>query len=179
MTTNNNSATWAIVILIGLMLLLAFRSVFFVLPFGFFTGASHVFRDAGRSIGGLFGFIPLVFMPLALLALWVLVLVWVYRDAQRRGRNGLLWALLVLIGNVIGLIIYLIIRNESVARPQAPCCEKCPSCGNPVGVGFTYCPHCGRPIKAVCPACKKPVEAGWKVCPNCGASLDAGKPEQA
>jgi hypothetical protein len=179
MTTNNNSATWVVVILVGLMLLLAFRSIFFVLPFGIFPGISHVFRDAGRSLGGVFGFFPLMLMPLALVALWIFVIVWVYRDAQRRGMNGLLWALLVLIGNAVGLIIYLIVRNEQAVRPQAACCEKCPSCGQPVGSGFTYCPHCGRPIKAVCPACGKPVQAGWKVCPNCGASLDAGKPEQA
>ena len=93
--------------------------------------------------------------------------------------NGLLWALLVFIGHVIGLIIFLIIRNESAVRTQAACCEKCPNCGKPVGAGFTYCPHCGRPMKLVCPSCKKQVEAGWKVCPNCGASLDPGKTEQA
>lgn len=179
MTTNNNTATWALVILIGLLALLALRSIFFVLPFGFFPGVAEVFRGAGHSIGGVFRFIPLMLLPLALLALWVFVCVWVYRDAQRRGMNGLLWALLVFIGHVIGLIIFLIIRNESAVRTQAACCEKCPNCGKPVGAGFTYCPHCGRPMKLVCPSCKKPVEAGWKVCPNCGASLDPGKTEQA
>jgi hypothetical protein len=179
MTTNNNGATWAIVILIGLMLLLAFRSIFFVLPFGLFPGVTHVFRDAGQSLGGFFRFIPFVFMPLALLALWVFVIVWVYRDAQKRGMNGLLWALLVLIGNIVGLIIYLIIRNEASLRVQAPPGEKCPSCGKQVGTGFAYCPHCGRPMRAVCPSCKKPIDAGWKVCPNCGTGLDPGKTEQA
>lgn len=179
MTKNNNAATWAMIILIGFLLLVAFRSIFFVLPFGFFPGVAHVFRDAGHSIGGAFSFIPFMFMPLALAALWIFVLVWVYRDAQGRGMNGLLWALLVLIGNVVGLLIYLIVRNEQVKRPQAACCEKCPSCGTEVRTGYTFCPSCGKPTKAVCPSCKKPVQPEWKVCPHCGASLDPGRTEQA
>lgn len=183
MTTNNNHATWALVILIGLVLLFAFRSIFFVLPFGLFPGVSHVFRDAGHSLGGVFRFIPFMFMPLALMALWVFVIIWVYRDAESRGMSGILWALLVLIGNVVGLLIYLIVRHEmpvrradaSAAAPAA----SCPGCGKPVAAGYAYCPCCGRTSKAVCPSCKKPVETDWKVCPFCGANLDAGKAEHA
>jgi len=179
MTNNNNSATWAVVILIGLMLLLAFRSLFFVLPFGFFPGVANVFRGAGHAFDGWWGrFIPFGLFPLALLALWIYVIVWVYRDAEKRGMNGLLWALLVLIGNLIGLIIYLIIRNEAAVRSAAPPAAKCPGCGNSLGPGYAYCPHCGRPVKAACPACKKPVQADWKVCPSCGAGLDPGRTEQ-
>jgi hypothetical protein len=179
MTTNNNTATVALVILVGLLALLAFRSIFFVLPFGFFPGVAHIFRSAGHSISGVFSFFPLVLLPLALLALWIFVCLWVYRDAEGRGMNGLLWALLVFIGHIIGLIIYLIVRSERAARPQAVCCEKCPSCGTEVRTGFTFCPHCGKPMKAVCPNCKKPVQAEWKVCPHCGATLGASKSEQA
>jgi hypothetical protein len=183
MTTNNNHATWAMVILIGLLLLLAFRSIFFVLPFGFFPGLSHVFRDAGHSLGGWPGIVPLAILPLVLMALWIFVIVWVYRDAERRGMSGILWALLVLIGNVVGLLIYLIMRHEMPIRRAdtgaTSAAECCAGCGKPVGAGHAYCPSCGRPRKAVCPSCKKPVEADWKVCPFCGASLDAGKPEQA
>lgn len=180
MPNNNNTATWALVILAGLLALLAFRSIFFVLPFGFFPGVAHVFRDAGHSIGGVFGFFPLMVLPLALLALWIFVCVWVYRDAQQRGMNGVLWALLVFIGHVIGLIIYLIVRSERAARPQASATpiEKCPNCGTEVRTGYAFCPHCGKPMKAVCPNCKKPVQPEWKVCPHCGTSLDPGRTEQ-
>ena len=76
MTTNNNTATWALVILIGLLALLALRSIFFVLPFGFFPGVAEVFRGAGHSIGGVFRFIPLMLLPLALLALVLYPIVW-------------------------------------------------------------------------------------------------------
>ncbi len=181
MPNHNNTATWVLIVLAGLLFLLAFRSIFFVLPFGFLPGAAHVFREAGHAVGGAFTFFPVVLLPLALLALWIFVCVWVYRDAQGRGMNGVLWALLVFIGHVIGLIIYLIVRSERAARPQAPaaCCVKCPSCGTEVGAGYAFCPHCGKPMKAVCPSCKKPVQAEWKVCPYCGANLDQGKTEQA
>jgi hypothetical protein len=113
------------------------------------------------------------------MALWIFVIFWVYRDAESRGMSGILWALLVFIGNVVGLIIYLIVRNEQGRRPQPPPAEKCPSCGQTVGPGFTFCPHCGAKLKPVCPGCGKPVDRTWKVCPNCGASLDPGKTEQA
>jgi hypothetical protein len=182
MTTKNNGATWVIVILVVLMLLVAFRSIFFVLPFGFFPGMVRVFRDMGHGMadmGGFFGFLPLTVLPLLLMALWIFVIFWVYRDAESRGMSGILWALLVFIGNVVGLIIYLIVRNEQGRRPQPPPAEKCPSCGQTVGPGFTFCPHCGAKLKPVCPGCGKPVDRTWKVCPNCGASLDPGKTEQA
>ncbi len=121
----------------------------------------------------------MIVFPIALLALWIYVIVWVYRDAERRGMNGLLWALLVLVGNIVGLIIYLIIRSETLGKPREPATEKCPSCGNGVTPGFVYCPGCGANLKPVCPGCQKPVERSWKVCPACGTNLDPGKTEQA
>jgi hypothetical protein len=183
MSTSNNGKTVVLVILVVIILLFAFRSIFFVLPFGIFPGISHSFRDAAESIWTVTGFsllrLPMLLLPLALLALWIYVIVWVYRDAERRGMNGLLWALLVLVGNIVGLIIYLIIRSETLGRPRVESTEKCPGCGTGIARGFTYCPHCGAPLKPVCPGCRKPVDGGWKICPNCGTGLDAGKTEQA
>ncbi|MEN6312161.1 MAG: zinc ribbon domain-containing protein [Acidobacteriota bacterium] len=188
MTANNNNAfVWIVVALIGLMLVLAFRSIFFVLPFGAAPGISHVIRDTGHSMwwAGTSSIVKmaLILLPLALLALWVYVLLWVYHDAEKRGMSGILWALLVFVGHVIGLIIYLIMRSEKPVRKAetgpAPAAECCPGCGKPVAAGHVFCPACGRPRQTVCPACKKPAEAGWKVCPYCGTGLDSGKSEQA
>jgi len=184
MTTSDNGKNVALVILVVILLLFAFRSILFVLPFGIIPGLSHVVRDAGGSIWnhtgfGLFRFIPLMIFPLALFVLWIFILIWVYRDAERRGMNGLLWTLLVLVGNVIGLIIYLIVRSESVNRPPTASAEKCPNCGNTLGPGFTYCPHCGASLKPVCPNCKKTIDKAWKVCPNCGTPLGGGGTQQA
>lgn len=42
--------------------------------------------------------------------LWIFVLVWVYRDAKRRGKSGVLWVLVVLFLGLLGLIIWVLIR---------------------------------------------------------------------
>lgn len=53
---------------------------------------------------------------LAIVAVWIAICVWVYRDATRRGaENAVLWLLLVIITGLIGLIIYLIVRP---GKPQ-------------------------------------------------------------
>jgi hypothetical protein len=182
MSTSNNGKHIVLVIFVVILLLFAFRSIFFVLPFGMFPGVSHSFRDAAESVWSITNFsllrLPMLLLPLAFLALWVYVIVWVYRDAERRGMSGILWALLVLVGNIVGLIIYLIVRSETMGRPREASTEKCPGCGTGIARGFTYCPHCGASLKPVCPGCQKPVDRAWKVCPNCGTSLDPGKSEQ-
>ena len=42
----------------------------------------------------------------------ILIAVWVYRDAEKRGESGALWLIIVLITGIIGLIIWLIIRGD-------------------------------------------------------------------
>ncbi|MFX1521035.1 MAG: hypothetical protein ACFFCD_14050 [Promethearchaeota archaeon] len=42
----------------------------------------------------------------------ILIAVWVYRDAEKRGESGVLWLIVVLITGIIGLIIWLIIRRD-------------------------------------------------------------------
>jgi hypothetical protein len=185
MTNSSNGKSIALVIIIVILALFAFRAVFFLLPFGVFPGLHRMAGEVGPSISGWFhgfgwiGRMALFFLPAAFIILWGAVLLWVYRDAQKRGMNGILWLLLVLIGNVIGLLIYAIVRSETpVRRPQAPpeptaCCPPttCPSCGKPVGPGYAFCPYCGKSLKRTCPSCGKPVEEDWKVCPVCGADL--------
>jgi RNA polymerase subunit RPABC4/transcription elongation factor Spt4 len=193
-TNTNNGRTIALVVIIVILALFAFRSVFFLLPFGVLPGISRSVGHMGPSISGWFhgfgaiGRFALFLLPAAFIVLWGAVLIWVYRDAEKRGMSGILWLLLVLIGNVIGLLIYAIVRSETpVRRPaqggpaEAAVCppETCGSCGKPIAAGYVFCPFCGRSAKTACPACGKPVEAGWKVCPVCGANLDPGAPRQA
>ena len=115
----------------------------------------------------------LIFMGGPLLGLlWILVIVWVYRDAEERGMNGALWALLVLVGNIIGLIIYLIVRNEAITGGMmSSATVTCPNCKKIIKADYTFCPHCSAKVSAVCPSCEKPVETGWKACPYCGHAL--------
>jgi hypothetical protein len=194
MTVSNNGRTIALVIIVIVLALFAFRSLFFLMPFGVFPGIARSVGDVGHSFRGWFdGFgplasLPLLVLPIALILLWGAVLIWVYRDAEKRGMSGILWLLLVLIGNVIGLLIYAIVRSETPVRRRAEgggtgetCCPSgtCPGCGKPLSLGHAFCPYCGRALKNACPSCGKPVEAGWKVCPACGAPIDPANIRQA
>ncbi len=194
--TNNasNGKTIALVVIIVILALFALRSLFFFLPFGVIPGLSRSVSGIGPSISGwlhgygAFGRFAILLLPVAFIILWGAVLLWVYRDAQKRGMSGILWLLLVLIGNVIGLLIYAIVRSETPVRRPGPgpsepaaCCPPaaCPACGKPLAAGYTFCPYCGRSLKKTCPACGKPVEEDWKACPACGAPIDPGATRQA
>lgn len=120
-----------------------------------------------------FGLVRL--MPLLVMfVLWGAVSVWVYYDAERRGHSGLLWGLFVFIGNIIGLIIYLILRVSSPDPAAAPAPAEsgpCPKCGRPVQKSFVACPYCGIELSGTCGQCGKNVEPAWRVCPYCGQGL--------
>lgn len=187
MTVSKNGKTVALVIIGVVLALFAFRSVFFLLPFGVLPGVSRTAGAAGPSISGFFhgfgaaGRYALFVLPAAFIILWGAVLLWVYRDAERRGMSGILWLLLVLIGNVVGLLIYAIVRSDTALGRRngtggvsAAGAARCPGCGDPLPAGCAFCPQCGRSLKKACPACGKPVEEGWKACPICGARLDPG-----
>ena len=181
----------AVLVLVLVMLFLAFVLTPLILaPLGVFTGAAwgtkDVFFNGWHHIRW-FPFIPLWSFSFLFVIIWLAVILWVYKDAERRRMNGLLWALLVFIGNLIGLLIYLIVRqdhpvcselagtsNTSPASASDAAGKKlitCPACQKPVEPSFTYCPHCGASLRQTCPSCGKLTETGWKVCPYCGAQL--------
>ncbi|HEY7921725.1 MAG TPA: zinc ribbon domain-containing protein [Vicinamibacteria bacterium] len=100
------------------------------------------------------------------IALWVLLVGYVFGDARRRAMNAVLWTLLaIFIPSGIGIILYFILR-EPIAVP-------CPSCGTPARKGHAYCASCGGAVRRACAQCHQPVEASWRNCPSCGASLTA------
>jgi RNA polymerase subunit RPABC4/transcription elongation factor Spt4 len=172
--------TIALIIVITLIILAAVRLTPIILaPFGFFTGMTHAIRTPGFDgvrLGPL-GHLNLSSFSLvsfALFFLWIAVIVWVYRDAERRGMNGVLWALLVFIGNLIGLIIYLIVRQDNVQTEGIASTNptlKCPSCAKSVSPGYKFCPHCGSTMNPACAKCNSKVERDWNICPNCGEKL--------
>lgn len=170
--------TVALILLVVLILIFVLRTTPFILsPLGIFPGIWHAVRTPDiRTISiGPFGyahFNPLRILTLGLLVLWIFVIAWVYRDAERRGMNGVLWALLVFIGNLIGLLIYLIVRTDMTSAPRVvSATQPCPNCQKPVEKSYTFCPHCGTKLQAICPECDKPVESTWRNCPHCGQEL--------
>jgi len=178
----------ALVMLVLVLVFLAFVLTPLILaPLGMFTGvargARHAFFNGWHNIPW-FPFVPVWSFSLLFVILWLAVILWVYKDAERRRMSGLLWALLVFIGNLVGLLIYLIIRQDhpvcgepaasTTASPPGPSEKKlpvCPACQKPVEPIFIYCPHCGASLQKACSSCGKPTESDWKVCPHCGAEL--------
>lgn len=65
------------------------------------------------GLAGVCCLIPIIWFVVA-----ILLCVWVYKDAESRGMNGVLWLIILLIAGIIGLIIYLIVRKEK--QPAAP-----------------------------------------------------------
>lgn len=106
-----------------------------------------------------------ILLALLVFGIPILIGVYVYRDAERRGMNGLLWALVaVFVPSLIGLIIYLLVRGNYSEL-------KCPRCSAPVKEEYTVCPSCGAKLRPSCPNCSAPVEPDWKVCPRCAQPL--------
>lgn len=111
--------------------------------------------------------LAVVMLPIIILVLTVPVLVgvYVYRDAARRGMNAALWTLVaVLAPSLIGFIIYLLVRGSYSDL-------KCPRCNTRVNATFVVCPGCGARLRPGCPNCGTASEPDWKVCPKCAQPL--------
>jgi hypothetical protein len=68
---------------------------------------------SGDNGMGIVAIIITFLLILVCLAIYIASIVWVYRDANRRGKSGILVALLVaLISWPIGLVVWLIIRDK-------------------------------------------------------------------
>jgi len=66
-------------------------------------------------LGGLLACSGIVFV--VWFVIWLLVAIWVYKDAQSRGANGVLWLIVVVLLGIIGVIIYLVVRPKAPAIP--------------------------------------------------------------
>lgn len=112
------------------------------LPF-FFAAGNLLAQDsdtdkasaAGALIGGTCGCIG----GLIGLAIWIFLIIYVYKDAKARGMdNAVLLTIVTAITGLLGLIIYLLMRPKGNLVP-------CPSCQKKRLEGSARCPHCGNP----------------------------------
>lgn len=101
--------------------------------------------------GGFFCFFYLI-----MFVVWIILAIWVYKDAEQRGENAVLWLLIVLVAGIIGLIIYLVIRPKPGeqggsgldrlglgSRSSQPA-RMCPKCGRQIPIDAQVCPYCGN-----------------------------------
>jgi len=54
--------------------------------------------------------VSLIILYLSLTAYWLSLPVWVFLDAQTRRERAWIWAMFVLLGNLVALIAYLLTR---------------------------------------------------------------------
>ena len=111
-----------------------------------------------------FFIITMIIVGVVLFVLYIKLLIWVYHDAQKRNMDGTIWLLIVVVTGLIGLMIYLIIRDPLVAEkteqppePTAPQPEPkaeekrdvkyCSACGSPVSEKADFCSLCGEKLK--------------------------------
>ncbi|MCC7353137.1 MAG: zinc ribbon domain-containing protein [Anaerolineae bacterium] len=119
-----------------------------------------------------------------LLAFWVSLVIWAFRDIRSRTRDifaQLLAALMVLLFGPIGLMIYFLLRpRETLDQVYDRQLEQeallqdieeqraCPKCHRPVEEDFRLCPNCRTPLKKPCTNCGRLLHLEWDVCPYCG-----------
>jgi uncharacterized Zn finger protein (UPF0148 family) len=133
-----------------------------------------------------FKFIWQIFLY-GLVVFWFVVLYWVWLDSGERTTNTTVrisYVILVVVLNIVGLLIYLIIRpNQTIEEIYWADLERrylkyetaelgdCPRCGSQLFPGYTYCPNCRYKLKIKCPRCGVYVDKKDKFCPHCGQEL--------
>jgi len=96
-------------------------------------------------------------------AAWIVLIGYIYGDSKRRLMRSWLWVLLaIFIPNLIGVILYFLLRD--------PLPFYCSCCGTSVSAKFTFCPNCATPLRPTCTQCGKGLERGWAHCPHCGTA---------
>lgn len=103
--------------------------------------------------------------PIIIVAtIFTVISVFVYRDAPKRGLERWMWmTIAVFTPNLIGLIIYFIIRSSNNT--------KCLNCGKSIKSEFKICPYCSTSLDIHCPQCGRQVLPDWQVCPHCRQNL--------
>lgn len=133
--------------------------------------------------------VVVAFLGAFLVALWVSLIIWTFRDARARSRDPfaqLLAALMAAIFGPLGMFIFLILRpHETLAEAYERSLEEeallqdieerlvCPGCKQTVQDNFQLCPSCHTRLKKVCPSCGELLRLRWNICPYCGTSPSA------
>jgi len=119
-----------------------------------------------------------------LVALWIGLIVWTYRDIRARTRDPLLQglaALLVAVLNLPGVVVYLLLRplrtldeeyqrtlEEETLLQELEDLPLCPGCERRVRDEWQVCPNCHTKLKKTCQNCSKLMDLPWNICPYCG-----------
>jgi RNA polymerase subunit RPABC4/transcription elongation factor Spt4 len=119
-----------------------------------------------------------------LVALWVALVVWSYRDMRSRHRDRLvhiLAALMVALLNLPGVLVYLILRpartleeeyqqtlEEEALLQSIEDQSVCPGCERRIKDDWQVCPTCQTKLRKPCHSCGRLMDLPWNICPYCG-----------
>ena len=104
------------------------------------------YEDSAEAAGimALFGGI-MCFVVIGIWVVWLVLAIWVYKDAEKRGKSGILWFLIVFFLGIIGLIIWLVVRGEKTSESGGGGSGRmCPNCGRPIPMDARTCPYCSK-----------------------------------
>jgi RNA polymerase subunit RPABC4/transcription elongation factor Spt4 len=97
-----------------------------------------------------------------LMLYWVLIALWVYRDAYKSRLNSLLWGMIALCTNIAGLLIYLVYKQNN---------QTCRHCQAIISKGYIYCTRCGAKLSKTCNHCNAFINKDDSFCGHCGERL--------
>ncbi len=60
----------------------------------------------------------LIFIAIVPLIIWLLIGIWMYKDAKKRDENAVLWLIVGLVAGLIGLIIWIVVRPDMAEVQQ-------------------------------------------------------------
>ena len=119
-----------------------------------------------------------------LIGLWVVLIIWTYRDIEARSRSVVTQVAATMVSILFfipGTLIYLLLRpketldatfqrslEEEYLLQDIEAAAVCPSCEKPVDEEWVICAHCETRLKEACSTCGRAIDVRWSVCPYCG-----------
>jgi hypothetical protein len=130
----------------------------------------------------------LAFVGAFLVALWLSMIVWTFRDARARSRDIfaiLLATLMAVVFGPLGVLLYFLLRppvtlaelyerslEEEALLQDLEERPRCPGCSRQVKDEWILCPDCHTTLKNICYNCQNALHLGWTMCPFCGVQVN-------
>jgi len=96
------------------------------------VNAAESYSDTGGDIGLLALGAGMIVCGIVLWIIWIILAIWAYKDAKKRGMSApIVWFLVVFFLGIIGLIIYLIVRPKEVPQNTNGATATTTACINP------------------------------------------------
>ncbi len=129
----------------------------------------------------------LAFSGAFIMALWISMIVWTFRDARSRSRDAfaiMLATLMTVIFGPLGVLLYFLLRpqitlaelyerslEEEALLQDLDERNRCPGCSRMVENDWIVCPDCHTQLKQVCVNCGEGLHLRWSICPYCATPV--------